>query len=117
MKLSTEVMENKTKVEKPQEHKVEQKVQQEARGQIGYNAGMPIHKLNSNLGPRTWLIGQWHPEGFDHKGMPKTWRMIKPGEVCPWKDSNGNHIEASAYHPDCMTNQQHATRYEFMHKK
>jgi hypothetical protein len=60
--------------------------------------------FGTERGPATWLIGQWHPGGWDRNLQVTAWYLIEKNEPCLWALPDGTQRFAEHYHSDMGKN-------------
>jgi hypothetical protein len=69
--------------------------------------GSPPNHINFDLrnGPATWLIGQWHPKGWNESTLQvSSWYLVEKGDACMWPHPDGTPKLAVHYHPEMAKN-------------
>ena len=56
--------------------------------------------FDTERGPSTWMVGQWHPGGWDRNLQVSAWYLIEKNEPCLWSLPDGTQRVAAHYHPD-----------------
>jgi hypothetical protein len=64
-----------------------------------------IHvNFDPKSGPATWMIGQWHPAGWNENMQVSSWYLVEKNEPCMWACPDGSPRLATHYHTEMSKN-------------